>query len=204
MAAAGQPQVDLQLLGLVVLLGKEVAVGLMIGFATATLFAAADAAGEIIGYDSGLALATIFDPDTGQTNPMMGEFLNVVFLLVFLLMNGHHFVLQALQLSYHSVPIGGLSFSGALLGKMMGLGSMVVVVAVKFAAPLIVASFLINIALAVLARVAPQMNVFIVSFPLKVGVGFIVMMASAPMIVYVFKKLLTGFEENILELVKVM
>ena len=77
-------------------------------------------------------------------------------------------------------------------------------VAVKFAAPIIVASFLLNVALAILTRVAPQMNVFALSFQLKIVTGLVVFLASAPLLILVFKQLLAGFEENVLELLKVM
>jgi flagellar biosynthetic protein FliR len=74
----------------------------------------------------------------------------------------------------------------------------------KCAAPIVVASFLMNLALAVLARVAPQVNVFIVSFPIKIGVGMLVLMAAAPLLVYAFKELLLRFEDDVLLFVKAL
>ena len=88
--------------------------------------------------------------------------------------------------------------------KLVGMVGMIFVVAVKFAAPVIVALFLTNTALAILTRLLPQMNIFGVAFPLKIGVGIVVLSTSIPIMVYVFKKLLTIFENNLLELVKVL
>ncbi|MBP1691928.1 MAG: Bacterial export protein, family 1, partial [Bacteroidetes bacterium] len=68
----------------------------------------------------------------------------------------------------------------------------------------IVASFLINVALAILSRVAPQVQVFIISFPIKIGVGLIVLMTAAPFLVYAFKTLLAGFEADMVQLLRVM
>jgi flagellar biosynthesis protein FliR len=203
-AAAGAPEVDLQLLGMFLMALKEVAMGLLMGFATGLIFAGVTFAGELMGYDLGLSMASEFDPETGATNPVLGQFLQLVLMLVFLSINGHHFVLQALRLSYDAVPIGALSISTALTDRMLSLTGLIFAIGIKLAAPILVSSFLINVALAVMTRVAPQFNVFMINFPLKIVVGLVVLMTSAPLMVYVFKKLLAGFENNILDLVKAM
>jgi flagellar biosynthetic protein FliR len=79
---------------------------------------------------------------------------------------------------------------------------MVFIVAVKIAAPVMVASFLVNLAMSILSKVAPQINVFLLSFPLKIAVGSFVLMTTIPVVVYVFKKLLGGFEADLMELVR--
>jgi flagellar biosynthetic protein FliR len=88
--------------------------------------------------------------------------------------------------------------------RFISLTGMIFVVAVKFAAPVIVALFLTNIALAILTRLMPQMNIFGVAFPLKIGVGLVAVSTSVPLMIYVFKKLLVVFENNLLDLIKVM
>lgn len=201
--AATAPAMDLHLVGLAILAIQEVATGLLIGFAMGLIFAGVRAAGEIIGFELGLSIATAFDPETGANN-ILGGFLYLIMLMVFLLINGHHFVLQALVLSYTAIPLGGFTVLGAVADTLIGLTMVVFMVALKCAAPIIVASFLVNLGLAILARVAPQVNVFMVSFPLKIGIGLVVLMTSAPLLVYVFKSLLTGFEEDILHLIRVM
>ena len=204
LAAAGAPDVDLQLAGMVVMAVKEVAMGLLMGFATGLVFSGVTVAGEIIGYDLGLSMASEIDPNTGTSNPVVGQFLSIVLMLVFLVINGHHFVLQALRLSYEAVPIGALSIGTVVSDKLLSLTGLILAIGIKLAAPVLVSSFLINVALAVMNRVAPQFNVFMINFPLKIGVGLVVLMTSAPLMVYVFKKLLAGFENNILDLVKAM
>ncbi len=204
LVSSNAPKVELQLLSFVVLVVQEIFVGLSIGFAAGLLFAGVRYAGELIGFDMGFSAANVFDPESAQNVPLIGEFLYLIMLLTFVVLNGHHFVLQALYLSYSAVPIGEFAFNGPLVEKMTAMTGLVFVVAVKLAAPVIVAIFLTNVALAVLARIMPQMNIFVVSFPMKIGVGAFVVMASAPLMVYLFKKLLAGFEENVLELVKAM
>lgn len=204
MVASHAPNVDLSLGGLALLAIKEVCVGLILGFVTGLIFDGVLLAGELIGFDMGISIASAIDPENGRTNPVIGVFLSMVMMLVFLSINGHHFVFQALYLSYEAVPVGSFTISAISVDRMVAITGVVFAVGIKLAAPVMVASFMVNIALGILVRVAPQMNVFIVSMPLKIGMGLIVLMVSAPMMVYVFKKLLEGFENNVLELVKAM
>lgn len=198
------PQIDAQLLAFFVLIIQEALVGLLLGFAVGILLAGIMYAGEIISFSIGLSIANIFDPEGSQQTPVIGEFLYLLVVLMFLLLNGHHFVLEALQLTYAAVPIGTFAFSQPLADKVIAFGSLMFVVAVKCAAPLMVASFLTNVALSILARVMPQMNIFVVSFPVTIGVGLVVLISAAPFMVFVFKKLLQGFEGNMVELIRVL
>jgi flagellar biosynthetic protein FliR len=195
--------VDLQLGPLVIAAMQEVMIGLAIGFVTGLIFAGVQAAGEVIGFDLGLSMATAFDPDSGP-NSVIASFLYLTLVLVFLLLNGPQFIVQAIVLSYDVVPIGGFHLTGVAADQVIHMVGMIFAVGMKCAAPVVVASFLMNLGLAVLARVAPQVNVFMVSFPLKIGVGLIVLMTAAPMLVYAFKHLLTSFEEDVLLFVKAL
>lgn len=198
------PPIDTRLIPLGIVALKEVAVGLLLGFVLGLLFAGARFAGDIIGFSMGLSIANVFDPESAQSVSLIGQFLYIVSLLVFILLNGHHFVFEALHLSYVAVPMGGLGMS-ALLGEgLVKISGFIFVVAIKLAAPVIVALFLIDVGLAVLARVVPQMNIFIVSFPLKIMVGLVMLMTTGPMMIYVFRKLLTSFETDVLSIVKVL
>ena len=131
-------------------------------------------------------------------------FFYLISLLIFLIINGHHFLLQALQSSYSSVPVGGFSINEFMFDEILKLSRTLFIVGVKISAPALVALFLSNVVLGILSRVVPQMNVFIVGFPLQIGVGTLVLLIVSPLIVFVFKKLLLGFEESFLELVKVI
>lgn len=183
---------------------KEIAVGLSIGFFVGLIFAGVRFAGELISMDTGLAMAAMFDPEQNAQTTVLTESLYLLMLMVFLTMNGHHFVLEAIQLSYAAVPMGEFPFTPAVSGQLIRLTGFTFVIAVKLAAPVLVSMFLINLALSILSRVMPQMNIFAVAFPIKLGAGFAVIMVSVPLLVFVFTKLLAGFEENILELVKTL
>jgi flagellar biosynthetic protein FliR len=204
LAATKAPVIATEFLPLVLALVQEVVVGVLIGFATGLLFAGVRYAGELISLDTNLSAAMMFDPENNSQASLISEFLYLAMLMVFLLLNGHHFVLEALYVSYSAIPIGGLVWSGAAAAAMIKLSAMVFIVAVKLAAPIIVAMFLLNVALSILSRVMPQMNMFALVFPAKIGVGLFAVMAAAPLMVFTFRKLLAGFEENILELIKAL
>lgn len=195
---------NIQFVPLVILILQEVIIGLIIGFTTGLIFAAVRYAGDLIGFDLGFSFANVFNTDENQNFPLIGEFLYLFMMLIFLAINGHHFVLQALQLSYHAVPIGKLVLSEAIQFKMIEMVGFVFVIAVKIAAPVIVAGFLVNIVLGILSRMMPQLHIFSLSFPLKIGVGIVALMVTSPFLIYTFKKLLSGFENNIVELIQLM
>jgi flagellar biosynthetic protein FliR len=201
---AQAPPLDTRLLPLVIVVLKEVAVGVLLGFVLQLIFAGVRFAGDLIGFGMGFSLASVFDPESVQNVSVLGQVLYVASLLLFLLLNGHHFVIEALHLSYRAVPIGGFELTAFLGRDVVRLTGFIFVIAVKLAAPVMVALFLVDVGLAVLARVVPQMNIFVLGFSVKVGVGIAMVLTTAPMMVYVFKKLLMTFERDVLELVKAL
>ncbi|MFZ4619130.1 MAG: flagellar biosynthetic protein FliR [Bacteroidota bacterium] len=191
-------------LGLFVLALKEVLTGLSIGFAMQVIFSGIRFAGELISFDMGFSMSTIFDPENGTSFPVISEILYLFLLMIFILVNGHHFVFEAVYYSYSVVPIGEWHMTESTMASVTSLTGKMFIVAVKIAAPLLVSLFLANITLGILNKVMPQMNIFSVMFSLKIGIGFIVIIATIPVIAFVFKKLLTSFQSNIVELIKVM
>ncbi len=203
-AAGKAPVINADLISLGVMVLREVAVGLTIGFATSLVFVGVRFAGELISVDSGLSIASLFDPEMNSQSSVISEFLYLIMLMVFLLVNGHHFVLEALYLSYAAVPIGDFAFNGTAAQLLIKLSGFTFIVAMKLAAPVMVAMFLVNVALSILSRVMPQMNIFTLAFPIHIGAGFFAMMVASPLLVLVFKNLLAGFEESVFELVKAL
>ncbi len=190
--------------GLTLLALKEVLTGASIGFAMQVIFSGVRFAGELISFDMGFSMSTIFDPENGTSFPVISEILYLFLLMIFLLVNGHHFVLEAVYYSYSVVPIGEWSVTEATMLSVASLTGKIFAVAVKLSAPLLVSLFLANVTLGILNKVMPQMNIFSVMFSLKISIGFIVMIATIPVIIFVFKKLLTSFQANVIELIKVM
>ncbi|MDQ7032818.1 MAG: flagellar biosynthetic protein FliR [Desulfonauticus sp.] len=159
--------------GIAVMILGEALLGLTLGLIIHFLFAAIQTGGELIGFQIGFAMINVLDPVTGTSESVTAHFLYMVGILTFLNLNGHLFLLKGLAESFKLVPPGGLFFSPGLVKNMLAFSSQIFVLAIKIASPVILALFLIDLALALISRAAPQMNVLFVGFPLKIIVGFL-------------------------------
>jgi len=176
---------DLAALGI-----REVLTGAIIGFAYSILFIGIRSAGQAAGMQMGFAIVNVIDPQTQRNVSLMSQFKFIILMLFFLLIDGHHLVLESLFDSFRTVPLGTLSTASLVPEKLIRLSALAFVIAVKIASPMIVTLLLTDISLGIVARTVPQMNIFIVGFPVKIGVGLLVLAASIPLLSYVFSKLL--------------
>lgn len=156
--------------GLMWAVAVEALTGVMLGYAGQFIFWAVQYAGELIGFQMGLSLAVIFNPADGLHSNPLGRFLVMTLLLVFLLLEGHHHVLRALMASFEVVPLAGadLTRGGPLLLDWTGA---FFVTALRLAAPFMITMFLVDTALGVFARIAPQADLFALGLPLKLLIG---------------------------------
>ncbi len=173
---------------LAVLAAKEMLVGFLIGFFFALLFMAVQMAGGLVGYQIGLSLVNVLDPEMGTEVPLIGEFWFFVAALIFLAIDGHHAIISALFDSYKIVPVGSFDFSGGALDFIIRFSAYSFVMAIKIGAPVIITLFLTEVALGVVARTVPQMNIFIVGLPLKIGVGILVIAIALPVFRFVIER----------------
>jgi flagellar biosynthetic protein FliR len=171
----------------------EIIMGLLLDVVVRFLFAAVQTAGHYIGFSMGFAMMNVLDPLTGTQEPITGHVLYQTTMLVFLSLNGHLFLLQALGESFSLVPPGGLLINPALGEHILTFAGNIFTLALKIAAPVIGSLFLVDLALALISRAAPQMNVLVVGFPLKIGVGFL-------FLVLIFTTLAKYVEEYIVEM----
>ncbi|MCH8960558.1 MAG: flagellar biosynthetic protein FliR [Bacteroidetes bacterium] len=162
------------LVGLLIAVVIEVLTGVVLGFAAQFIFWTIQFAGEVIGFQMGLSMAQIYNPAEGLYANPLGRLLSLSFLMVFLLIDGHHHVLRALVGSFDVVPLAGahLAATGPLLLKWMGL---LFVTAMRLASPFMVTIFLVDAALGVFARVVPQADLFSLGLPLKLLAGLALM-----------------------------
>lgn len=156
--------------GLLVAVAIEVLTGLALGFTAQFIFWAIQYAGELLGFQMGLGLAQVVDPSTGGHNNPMGRMLSLTFLLAFLLFEGHHLALGALVRSFEAIPLAGarVSAAGPLMLQWTGV---FITTALRLASPFMITIFLVDAALGVFARVAPQADLFSIALPLKLIVG---------------------------------
>lgn len=183
---------------------KEVVAGLAVGFTSLLLFIAVQFAGDIIGLQMGFGIVNVIDPNSQTHVPLVGQFQFLLAMLIFLSLNGHHLVLSAIAASFNVVPLGKITFTGISSEIMVRAAIDTMAIAIKLGAPCIVTLFLLDVALGIVARTVPQMNIFIVGFPLKIGVGLFMLAASMPIVGYVFAKLLQGLNSNLNNLIMAM
>lgn len=152
---------------------REIALGAGIGLVIKVFFAGVQLAGQTIGYQMGMAIANVMDPATAAQVPILAQFNNLIAVLIFLVINAHHWFIRALAESFHRIPLTGFGFGPAFFEQLIRISAEMFLVAVKIGAPVIVALLLTSVALGLVARTVPQMNIFIVAMPLKIVIGLI-------------------------------
>ncbi|PIE58449.1 MAG: flagellar biosynthetic protein FliR [Desulfobulbus propionicus] len=157
-----------------ILLFNEILLGSLLGLITQLIFTGVNFGGTVIGYQMGFAAANIFDPQTTQQLSLMSQFINVFSILIFLALDMHHLYIHTILESYQLLPPGYLNFSGNAVPRLMELTSHMFILGVKFSAPVLVLLLISNMVLGILARVFPQLNVFMLSFPINIGISFLV------------------------------
>jgi flagellar biosynthetic protein FliR len=166
-------------LGLLVI-GQQILIGVMMGFAMRLAFVTVDIAGELIGLQMGLSFAVAYDPMAAGQTPVLTEFLGLFTALLFLAMNGHLMILAGLVESFHLLPITLEPVHTAGIAELLRWSGIIFAAGLMLALPLIAALMIANISLGVLSRIAPQLNLFAVGFPVTMAVGFLVLMFSLP------------------------
>lgn len=160
---------------------SEMVVGLGIGFGAAVLLAGAELAGEILAVQTGLSGATTLDPLTGVGTGVLSQLLGLFVLLLFLATGGHLVLFEALAESWVAVPPGSLTDIPLGIAQLTSTFGLLFSTGLKFAAPIIVAVSVGYVALGILARTSPQLNMLAVAFPLQIGLGLLVLAFALPM-----------------------
>lgn len=161
---------------------SEALVGMAIGLGAAVFVGAMEAMGDLLAVQIGLSGAATLDPLTHNSVPVLGQFANLFGIALLLSVNAHLLMLEAVAGSLRMIPVGApLSIDGGL-AAMAGTGSTLFLLGVRFAAPVVATVLLGNVALAVLARAAPQVQILAVAFPMQIGLGLLALVAAIPII----------------------
>jgi len=174
-------------------LGMEVLIGYTLGFVAYVIFAGIQLAGQLMDMQMGFGIVNVIDPQSGTQVPLIGNFQYLLAIMIFLGVNGHHLLLRALNDSYQLVPVLGTSYDGQILEFMMEMGLYMFVIGLKLAAPVVAALFMADLALGFVARTVPQMNVFVVGLPLKIGAGLLMVMMTLPVFIWFIQILMERF-----------
>ncbi len=176
------------------ILAQQMLIGLAMGFAMQIVFHATEMAGEFIGLQMGLGFATLYDASIPGFIPVLGQFMGVIISLVFLAIDGHLLLLSGLIGSFDALPIAAQSATPGLRSLVDWAGC-IFSYALALSLPLMAALLITNLALGVLTRAAPQLNIFAVGFPLTILMGFLILALSFPYFRPVIEQLLhDGFE----------
>lgn len=189
---------------LLILSIKEAITGLVIGFSLQFVFWGVSYAGTLIGFDMGLTMAEVFNPNSDQSDNIIGQFLYWGAVMIFFIINGHHYIISSLKHSFSIIPIGKFTLTKPVFDLIIIYSASIFVVAVKIASPIIVSFFLINIAEGIISRIIPQMQVFFVTQPAKIAIGILLLISITPLYLYIIKNLLQDYEGKLYKLIAAM
>ena len=178
----------------ILLVLKEALIGLLLGLIGYIIMSAIQIAGSFIDFQMGFAIANIIDPQTGAQSPLIGQFFNTLALLILLAVDGHHLILDGIFYSYQFMPIDQVfpDFKDKdFIEFILTTFTAVFGIAFQMAAPVVATLFLVDLALGITARTVPQLNIFVVGFPIKIAVSFIVLFIMMAVMIDVIKRLLT-------------
>jgi len=164
------------------LIGRQLLIGAAMGFSVKLGFAAIEYAGDLMGLQMGLGYATLVNPDTNDQDPIIGGLLNYFAMLAFLVANGPLMMIAGVSESFQTLPIAGTAGAFDDWKLLVLEGGVVFGLALHLALPVIAALLVTNVALGVMTRAAPQLNVFSIGFPITITVGLVVLAASLPVL----------------------
>lgn len=182
-------------MGFLILL-QQMLVGLAMGFAMRIVFSAVEMSGELAGLQMGLGFASFYDPQNASFSPVLAQFLGIIATLAFLSLNGHLYMLDALAASFHDFPIGTAAPSALGLHTLAIWTGSIFIYGVQMSMPLLGALLITNLALGILTRSAPQLNLFAVGFPITLAIGFIAVALSIPALGPIFEHMINGGIED--------
>lgn len=175
-----RPVDDLLTLGSILILIQQFIIGMAMGFIVRLIFAGIEMAGEVIGLTMGLGFATFYDPQTHGRSSAIAQFLVIIATLLFLALDMHLALLEALVISFQTIPITDTPTLGLNIKTMAVWGEEIFKIALILSLPIIAALLITNIALGILTRAAPQLNLFGIGFPITIGVGFLMLSMILP------------------------
>ncbi len=178
----------------------ELLLGLIVSIIIRSIFSAVQTAGEIIGFQMGFSMMNIIDPLSGGSVSLISQFLYIVAILIFLTLNGHIFLIKVFLESFKYIPPGTFLINHTVFDNILFYSSQIFVMAVKIAAPVMAIELLISFSFAIIARIAPQINILFVGFPIKIAVGLFFLGILFNLIVYFLKHAMIDLNQTFLSI----
>jgi flagellar biosynthetic protein FliR len=174
------PAIDIMSLNGVLVLAQQLVIGFAMGFTMRLVFTAVELAGQISGTTMGLGFASFYDPQSQGQTIAISQFFSIIAMLLFLSLNGHLSLILALAESFMTLPIVIHPTGGLNLINMVTWAEIIFSAGLHLSLPIIAALLMTNLALGILSRSAPQLNLFGIGFPITIGIGFIVIALLMP------------------------
>lgn len=169
-----------EIIGLAV---RELIVGLTLGFLTRLFFFVVSMVGDLVSMSLGLSAAQLYNPMMGSQGGVIEQFYSAMATLVFLAINGHHMLISAIVQSYDLVPVSSLALNLGPFAEIAVFGQTALVMTIKMCAPVLVAILLVNLAMGILGRAVPQINVLVTSMPVTILLGLTVVFICLPLLI---------------------
>lgn len=161
---------------------QQILIGIALGFTMQFAFAAIRTAGELIGLQMGLSFATFFDPASNLNMPVLARFMDLLALLLFLTFDGHLWLISMLVDTFHTLPVGNNPINTNAFLALARAGGLIFINGLMLALPVITMLLTLNMSLGLLNRMAPQLSVFSIGFPITLSVGILLMALLMPLI----------------------
>jgi flagellar biosynthetic protein FliR len=191
---AAQPAFEPVSLSGILLIAQELFIGMAMGLAVRISFMAIMVAAEVTSMTMGFNFASFFDPNSQGQSAVISQFLIMLTTLIFISLNGHLLLLSTLGESFTSLPVGmgnsGLSMTGSIGKQLVDWSSIIFSTGVQLSLPMVGALLISNIALGILTRAAPQLNLFGIGFPIMLASGFVVIALALPYLAVPIQRLL--------------
>jgi len=197
-------QSEAGILTIAMAMAGEILIGIILGFAAKIVFAGIQFAGDLIGVQIGFAIVNIIDPVSRTQTSIISEFQYLIAALVYLAVDAHHMFIYAIVDSYRIIAPFGYHFSNSLVWDLIMFSSGLFVTAIKISAPVMAVLLFTNVALGVVARTVPQINIFIVGFPLQIVAGLFFFGLTIPVCVTLVQSALRGLSKEIHILLRLM
>lgn len=183
---------------------KELLFGLVLGYVTTLFFAIVQTSGQVMDMQMGFGMVNVFDVQSNISIPITGNLLYTIMLLIFFIVNGHLRLIYIIQSTFANIPVGSVTLSPVIGLVALDVFVLAFMLAINVAMPMMAAGLMGEVVLGVLVRAIPQLNVFVVGIPLKIFIGFLMLLIILPIYVQftdvIFREMFTSIDKMIMTL----
>lgn len=183
---------------------KEATIGLFLGFLVRFFFFSLSVAGDLVGVSGGFASAQLFNPAMGEQASALDFFYVMLATVTFLMLGGHHLFISSFADSFIQAPVTSMGFNSLSATQVAGFGQEVLAIGFRLAAPVWVSILVANVAMGLLGKAVPHINIFVMSFHVTILLAFVVMIISLPLFVSELGVILEGMATNFGQIVKTL